>query len=91
MKAMTRAQSLETINDLYGLESSYVQMAIEELGPEALSDEAVQWIASRQLDEERRRSAFIKRVAAYQRVHPHLGWSDCEEHVRLGISSTHIV
>jgi hypothetical protein len=85
MKAMTRAQSLETINELYGLEAGYVQMVIDKLGPKALSDEALRWIASRQLDEERRRSAFIKRVAAYQRVHPHLGWSDCEEHVRLGI------
>jgi hypothetical protein len=78
-----RAQLLETINDLYGLESSYVQMAIEELGPKALSDEAVQWIASRQLDVERRRCAWIEQVTAYQQRHPHLGWSDCEEHVRL--------
>jgi hypothetical protein len=88
---MTRAQLFKTINDLYGLEAGYVQMAIDKLGPKALSDEALRWIASRQLDEERRRSAFIERVAAYRRVHPHLGWSDCEEHVRLGISSTHIV
>jgi hypothetical protein len=82
---MTRAQSLKMINDLYGLESSYVQDVIEKLGPTALSDQALRWIASRQLDEERRRSAWTERIAAYQQTHPHLGWSDCEENVRLGI------
>lgn len=79
-----RDQSLKTINDLYGLESSYVQMVIDKLGPKALSDEALRWVASRQMDEERRRSAWVKRIAAYQQRHPHLGWSDCEENVRLG-------
>jgi hypothetical protein len=79
-----RAQSLETINDLYGLEASYVDMAIDKLGPKALSDEALRWIASRQLDEERRRSAWNEQVTVYQQRHPHLGWSDCEENVRLG-------
>jgi hypothetical protein len=83
---MIRAQSLETINDLYGLEADYVQMAIDKLGPKALSDEALRWIASRQLDEERRCCARSEQVTAYQQQHPHLGWSDCEENVRLGIT-----
>ncbi|MGH9623458.1 MAG: hypothetical protein ACRD6B_21610 [Bryobacteraceae bacterium] len=79
---MERNKALRLINDLYGLESGYVRDAIEKLGPAALSDRAVAWIASKQLDEERRKGLWLQRVAAYQEQHPHLGWQTCEEYVK---------
>lgn len=81
---MKRQQALSLINDLYGLESCYVQAAIEELGEAALSDQAVAWIANKQLEEERRKGQWLDRVAAYQNKHPHLGWQTCEENVKMG-------
>jgi hypothetical protein len=82
---MTRQEALCHINNLYGLESPYVQAAIDALGPAALSDQAVLWIAYRQRAEERERGRWIERVEAYQHRHPHLGWKACEEHLRAGL------
>ncbi|MGH9772416.1 MAG: hypothetical protein ACRD4Q_12070 [Candidatus Acidiferrales bacterium] len=82
---MERNKALRLINDLYGLESGYVQDAIEKLGPAALSDRAIAWIASKQLDEERRKGLWLQRVSAYQEKHPHLGWKTCEEYIEMGL------
>ena len=82
---MTRNESLETINDLYGLETSYIEQALDTLGHAALSDQAVEWIAAKQLDEEKRKGRWLKRIAAYQSKHPHLGWNECDEYLRLGL------
>ena len=52
---MTRQIALEIINNLYGLEASYMQAALDALGETALSDWAVEWIARRQREEEDRK------------------------------------
>ncbi|MBV9036291.1 MAG: hypothetical protein JO182_17520 [Acidobacteriaceae bacterium] len=52
---MTRQMALEIINNLYGLEASYMQAALDALGETALSDRAVEWIARRQREEEDRK------------------------------------
>ncbi|MBV9307643.1 MAG: hypothetical protein JOZ45_15970 [Acidobacteriaceae bacterium] len=52
---MTRQMALEIINNLYGLEASYMQAALDALGEAALSDRAVEWIARRQREEEDRK------------------------------------
>jgi len=52
---MTRQMALEIINNLYGLEASYMQAALDALGETALSDWAVEWIARRQREEEDRK------------------------------------
>ncbi|MGH9436520.1 MAG: hypothetical protein ACRD22_01165 [Terriglobia bacterium] len=80
---MERNKALRLINDLYGLESGYVRDAIEKLGPAALSDRAVEWIASKQLYEERRKALWLERVTAYQEKYPHLGWQTCEENLKM--------
>ncbi|HEX7362292.1 MAG TPA: hypothetical protein VF283_17510 [Bryobacteraceae bacterium] len=82
---MERNKALRLINDLYGLESGYVQDALEKLGPAALSDRAVAWIADKQLNEERRKGLWLQRVAAYQEQHPHLGWQACEENIGMDL------
>ena len=76
---MTRQIALEIINNLYGLESSYLQAALEHLGEAALSDRAVQWIALRQREEEQQKFRRGEAVFAYQQQHPHLSWQECEE------------
>lgn len=82
---MNRNEALELINDLYGLEASYVEAVIEALGQASLSDDAVIWIANKQLDEEQRRGQWLEQVAAYQDQHPHLGWQTCEENIRIAV------
>lgn len=79
---MTRTESLSLINNLYGLESGYVEAAIEALGPTALSDRAVEWIAQQQEEEETTKGLWLERVARYQDQHPGLGWNQCEENLR---------
>jgi hypothetical protein len=79
---MTRQIALEMINNLYGLESSYLQAALDTLGEAALSDRAIQWIARRQREEQDQRGKLIEAIDRYQQEHPHLSWQDCEEMVR---------
>ena len=79
---MTREVALEIINNLYGLESSYIQAALETLGPSALSDQAVKWIARRQRKEQDQKGQRIEAIDRYQQQHPHLSWQDCEEIVQ---------
>lgn len=76
---MTRQIALEIINNLYGLESSYMQAALEQLGEAALSDRAIQWIARRQREEQDQKGKRIAAIDRYQQQHPHLSWQDCEE------------
>src|SRR4051794_34326745 len=76
---MTRQIALEIINHLYGLESSYMQAALERLGEAALSDRAIQWIARRQREEQDQKSQRMAAIDRYQQEHPHLSWQDCEE------------
>jgi hypothetical protein len=76
---MTRQIALEIINHLYGLETSYMQAALDTLGEAALSDRAVQWIALRQREEQDQKGQRIAAVDRYQQQHPHLSWQDCEE------------
>ena len=79
---MTRQIALEIINNLYGLETSYMQAALDTLGEAALSDRAIQWIALRQREEQDQRGKLIEAIDRYQQQHPHLSWQDCEEMVR---------
>ena len=79
---MTRQIALEVINNLYGLESSYMQAALDTLGEAALSDRAMEWIAYRQREEEQQKYRLGEAVFAYQQKHPHLSWQQCEEIVR---------
>ena len=76
---MTRQIALEIINNLYGLESSYMQAALDTLGEAALSDRAIQWIARRQREEQDQKGQRIIAIDRYQQEHPHLSWQDCEE------------
>ena len=76
---MTRQIALEIINNLYGLETSYMQAALDTLGEAALSDRAVQWIALRQREEQEQKGQRIAAIDRYQQQHPHLSWQDCEE------------
>ena len=79
---MTRQIALEIINNLYGLETSYMQAALDTLGEAALSDRAVEWIAYRQREEEDRKYQRGEAVFAYQQKHPHLSWQQCEEAIQ---------
>lgn len=79
---MTRQIALEIINNLYGLESSYMQAALDTLGEAALSDRAIQWIARRQREEQDQKGQRIAAMDRYQQQHPHLSWQDCEEMVQ---------
>ena len=76
---MTRQVALEIINRLYGLETSYMHAALEKLGPAALSDQAVRWIAQRQREEQDQKGQRIAAIDAYQQKHLHLSWQECEE------------
>ena len=76
---MTRQIALEIINNLYCLESSYMQDALDTLGEEALSDQAIRWIALRQREEQDQKGQRIEAIDRYQQQHPHLSWQDCEE------------
>ena len=76
---MTRQIALEIINNLYGLETSYMQAALDTLGEAALSDQAIRWIARRQREEQDQKGELIKAVATCQEKHPHLSWQECEE------------
>jgi hypothetical protein len=76
---MTRQIALEIINNLYGLESSYMQAALDTLGEAALSDRA---IALRQREEQDQKGQRIAAIDRYQQQHPHLSWQDCEEMVQ---------
>jgi hypothetical protein len=76
---MTRQIALEITNNLYGLESSYMQAALDTLGEAALSDQAVQWIARRQREEQDQKGQRIIAIDRYQQEHPHLSWQECEE------------
>ena len=79
---MTRQIALEIINNLYGLESSYMQAALDTLGEAALSDRAIQWIARRQREEQDQKGQRIAAIDRYQQQHPHLSWEDCEDIVQ---------
>ena len=79
---MTRQIALEIINNLYGLEASYMQAALESLGEAALSDRAIQWIARRQREEQDQKGQHIVAIDRYQQEHPQLSWQECEEIVR---------
>ena len=79
---MTRQIALEVINNLYGLETSYVQAALDTLGEAALSDRAIQWIAYRQREEQDQKYKRGEAVTAYQSQHPDLSWQECEDLVR---------
>lgn len=79
---MTRQIALEIINNLYGLESSYMQAALEQLGEAALSDRAICWIARQQREEQDHRGQRIEAMDRYQQKHPHLSWQECEEIVK---------
>ena len=79
---MTRQIALEVINNLYGLETSYMQAALDTLGEAALSDRAIQWIARRQREEQDQKGQRIIAIDRYQQEHPHLSWQDCEEIVQ---------
>ena len=79
---MTRQIALEIINNLYGLETAYMQAALEHLGEAALSDRAIQWIACRQREEEQQKYRLGEAVFAYQQLHPYLSWQECEDIVR---------
>ncbi len=76
---MTRQIALEIINNLYGLETSYRQAALDTLGEAALSDRAIQWIVRRQREEQDQKGQRIAAIDRYQQQHPHLSWHDCEE------------
>ena len=76
---MTRQVALEIINRLYGLETSYMHAALEKLGPAALSDGAVRWIAQRQRDEQEEKDKRAGAIAAYQSRNPQFSWQECEE------------
>ena len=79
---MTRQIALEIINNLYGLEVSYMQAALDKLGEAALSDRAIQWIAYRQREEENEKGKRIEAIAHCQQEYPQLSWQECEEMVR---------
>ena len=79
---MTRQIALETINNLYGLETSYMQAALDALGEAALSDRAIRWIAQRQREEQDQKYKRGEAVAAYQSQHLQLSWQECEEAVQ---------
>ena len=79
---MTRQVALEIINNLYGLESSYIQAALDTLGEAALLDWAICWIARRQREEQDQKGQQIAAIDRYQQQHPHLSWQDCEEIVQ---------
>ena len=76
---MTRQIALEIINHLYGLESSYMQAALDMLGEAALSDQAICWIARRQREEQDQKGQRMAAIDRYQQEHPHLSWQQCEE------------
>ena len=59
-----------------------MQAALEKLGPAALSDQAVEWIARRQREEEDEKYRRGEAVFAYQQQHPHLSWQECEDIVQ---------
>ena len=76
---VTRQIALEIINHLYGLESSYMQAALEQLGEAALSDRAIRWMAQRQREEQDQKGQRMAAIDRYQQEHPHLSWQDCED------------
>ncbi len=63
---MTRQIALEIIKNLYGLEFSYMQAALDTLGEGALPDRAICWIARRQREEQDQKGERIAAIDRYQ-------------------------